>query len=64
MTEAQMMEQAEFEVYDRLAAMGLDTEEISDTATVEEMIERGTPLADIAAGKFPNHVVGDAVIWI
>lgn len=59
-----MFEQAEGYVYNFLDLHGIDTEEISDTGTVENICERGYTLEDIYEGRVPSLVILDSIAWL
>ena len=59
-------EMAEQEVWERIEEAGWPTEEISDTATVERMLDlfdHLTPVA-IAKGKFTKGQLENALVWL
>lgn len=58
------MEQAQFFIYDFLDAHGIDTERISDTGTVENIVDRGYSVEDVANGKVPSLVILDNISWL
>lgn len=58
------MEQAEIYVYDFLDNNGVDTEEISDTGTVENLLDCGFSITQISEGRVPAHTILDNISWL
>lgn len=56
--------QAEATVYTVAEFHGIDTEQISDTGTIEAMIDAGVPEDRIATGLVSHDEVLENLVWL
>lgn len=59
----EIMEQAEAYVWDYMQAEDINTERMSDTGTVENLMNDGWTPSEIVAGKADNFIL-DNICWI
>lgn len=60
-----IVEMAESEVYERLERLGVDTEEVSDTATVERLRDLfSLSVGQVADGEFTDSQLEEAIVWL
>lgn len=57
------MEQAEWHVWNFLRDSGSDTREISDTGTVDNLVNDGWTPSEIVAGKADDFIL-DNICWL